>query len=266
MYIDAHAHLDKYDETLSAVLNDIRQHQILTISNSMDLPSYERNTMLGRLSDLIIPTFGIHPWNALAYVDRLDDLYPAICQSRMIGEIGLDYHFIEDARCYPAQRTVFEYFLTLARKQGKIVNIHTKGAERDIAMLLKRYGIQRTIVHWYSGPLPILQDLIATGAYFTIGVELLFSEHIQAIAAAIPMEQLLTETDNPGGYQWLTGTPGMPGEVVKVVRALAELRKTPLETLNRVIQTNFRRLIQHDPWLSPKYLQMLDEGENMGPL
>jgi TatD DNase family protein len=261
MYIDAHAHLDKYDETLSAVLDDIRQHQILTISNSMDLPSYERNTMLGQLSDLIIPAFGIHPWNAPAYVDRLDDVYAAICQSPIIGEVGLDYHFIEDATYYPAQRTVFEYFLTVAHKQRKIVNIHTKGAERDIATLLKRYSIQRTIVHWYSGPLPILHDLIAAGAYFTIGVDVLFSEHIQAIAATIPMEQLLTETDNPGGYQWLTGTPGMPGEIAQVVSLLAELRKTPLETMKQIIQANFRRLIQHDPWLSPKLLRMLGERE-----
>src|SRR5918996_1254018 len=95
-----------------------------------------------------------------------------------------------------------EYFFAAAREQKKIVNLHTKGGEKSILELLERYDVARPIIHWYSGPLDILRALVQFGAYFTIGVEVLYSETIQTIAREIPEHLLLTETDNPGGLQW----------------------------------------------------------------
>ena len=131
MLVDAHAHLDRYEDKLETALEQIQQNDIFTISNSLDLPSYERNLDIARSCDLVLPTFGIHPWNASEYVDCLDDLKDAIAGSPMIGEIGLDYFFIDDASRYPAQRRVFEFFLNAAREQDKVVILHTKGAEKD---------------------------------------------------------------------------------------------------------------------------------------
>jgi len=86
----------------------------------------------------------------------------------MIGEVGLDHYFVEDAATYPAQKKVFEYLLGAAGEQDKIVTLHTKGAEGEVLEALDRYGIRRAIVHWYSGPLDILRGLVARGAYFTV--------------------------------------------------------------------------------------------------
>jgi TatD DNase family protein len=251
--IDAHAHLDRYEDTLEPALQEITRHSIFTISNSMDLPSYRRNLEIGEKCELVLPTFGVHPWNAPDYADRLEDLSEAIEQSPMLGEIGLDYHFVDDASQYPAQRKVFEFFLAAAKEQEKIVNLHTKGAESDVLHLLNRYDIRRAIVHWYSGPLDVFHELVARGIYFTIGVEVLYSEHIQTIARELPSEQLLTETDNPGGPRSFIGTLGMPLLIRDVVQALAELRKTTAEAIIQTVQTNFGRLIRDDPWLSDTY-------------
>jgi TatD DNase family protein len=253
MLIDAHAHLDRYEDALESALEEITQHSIFTISNSMDLPSYRRNLEIGEMCDLVLPTFGVHPWNASAYADRLEDLSEAIEQSPILGEIGLDYHFVDDASQYPAQRKVFEFFLAAAKERGKIVNLHTKGAESDVLDFLNRYEIQRAIVHWYSGPLVVFRELVARGAYFTIGVEVLYSEHIQTIARELPSEQLLTETDNPGGPRSFIGALGMPLLIRDVVQALAELRKTTVEAIIQTVQTNFAQLIRDDPWLSDTY-------------
>jgi len=62
--IDAHVHLDSYSDEIDSVLEEISKHRILTISNSMDISSYERNVEIGSACDFVIPTFGIHPWNA----------------------------------------------------------------------------------------------------------------------------------------------------------------------------------------------------------
>jgi TatD DNase family protein len=251
MLIDAHAHLDQYpDDVLPAVLEEIRAHQILTISTAMDLPSYERAKAIAVRSDLVLATFGIHPCKAPAYAQRLPDLAHVLMGSPMLGEIGLDHRYVEDVSQYPAQRKVFESFLAAAREQNKIVNLHTSGAETEILDLLARYEIRRAIVHWYAGPLDLIAAMADRGAFFTVGVEVLFSPHIQAIASAIPTDRLLTETDNPDGLQWLTGTLGMPCRVEEIVEKLAELRRTTPAIIAQTVETNFAKLLQDDSWLA----------------
>src|SRR5215468_12112481 len=249
MLIDAHAHLDKYGDLLDDALRQIEQEQIFTIATAMDLSSYLPILQIAEMSDLVLPTFGIHPKRAPEYADHLSELNPVIEQSRAIGEIGLDFHWVEDSSQYPAQIKVLEYFLAAAREQKKMVNLHTKGAEKKILDLLERYDIERAIIHWYSGPLDILRHLIEFGAYFTVGVEVSYSETIQAIAREVPDHLLLTETDNPGGLKWLKEIIGMPRHVEDVINVTARLRSSAPESVARIIQRNFLRMIEVDPWL-----------------
>jgi TatD DNase family protein len=266
MLIDAHAHLDLFDDAeLDAALNQIEQHRILTLSNSMDIPSYERNKDIARECRFVLPFFGVHPWNAPDSVSRLEDLEGIIEESPLLGEIGLDHEFVADASRYPAQREVFEFFLAKAREQDKIVNLHTRGAEREILDLLSRYDIRRGIVHWYSGPMDVLHKLLDLGMHFTIGVEVLHSETIGAIAREVPEELLLTETDNPGGLKWLKDISGMPVVVRDVVARLASLRERDVEEMMLVIQANFERLIGDHPSLSEWYRKSLEQGGSSAP-
>ena len=250
MLIDAHVHLDRYEDKLAPAIQEINQHGILTISNSMDLPSYRRNLEIAKQSKYIIPTFGVHPWNAASYAKLLKNLTDAIDTSPMLGEIGLDYHFMEDTKQYPAQKQVLEFFLKAAQNQNKIVNLHTKGSEKKILNLLEKYEIQRAIIHWYSGPLTTFDKMVAKGFYFTIGVEIQYSDHIKTIAKALPYDRLLTETDNPGGLKWLNGRIGMPSDISTVVDTLAHIKKTTPENIIQTVEANFLRLIDDDPWLS----------------
>ncbi len=250
MFIDAHSHLDRYDlvdeQALDSALAEITRHRILTISNSMDLPSYQRNLEIGQRCPWVVPTFGVHPWQAPEYADRLEDLRAATEQSPMLGEIGLDHYFVQDPAAYPAQRQVLEFFLGAAREQDKIVTLHTKGAEGDVLELLDQYDLRRVLVHWYSGPLDIFRELVDRGVFLTVGVEVLYSEHIQAIAREIPLKQLLTETDNPGGPRGFTGRPGMPVLIKEVVQGVAEARGTTPEAIVQAIQANWLALIGDD--------------------
>jgi TatD DNase family protein len=254
MLIDAHSHLNGYDllegRALESALAEIVEHRIFTVANSMDLPSYRRNLEIAAKCDLVLPVFGVHPWYAPEYVDRLEELRDAVGQSPMIGEIGLDHYFIEDRAAYRDQARVFEYFLGTAAEQDKIVILHTKGAERETLDLLNQYHIRRAIVHWYSGPLEIFRELAARGAYFTVGVEALFSKHVGTIAEEIPPDRLLTETDNPGGPKEFIERPGTPVLVKEVVRKLAEIRTTTEEAIIRAVQANLLELMRDDPRLA----------------
>ena len=257
MLIDAHVHLDQYGALLDEALRQIEQEKIFTVATAMDLPSYLELQQIGERSELVRPTFGIHPRRAREYVGRLHELSPYIESSPAIGEIGLDFHWEKDASTYPAQLKVLEYFLAAAREQKKFVNLHTKGGEKEILDLLEKYGIRRAIIHWYSGPMDILRAMIDFGCYFTIGVEVLYSDHIKAIAQEVPDHLLLTETDNPGGLKWLKGEVGMPTAIKSVLDALAELRRTTADQATRLVYTNFTRLIANDPWLEKNVTPLL---------
>ena len=259
MYIDAHAHLDRYEGELGYALEEVCKHKIFTISTSMDIPSYKRNLKIAERCKYILPAFGIHPWQAPEYVEHLEKFSDPIRQSPILGEIGLDHFFVEDTSQYSAQLKVFEFFLKVAKKHNKIVNVHTKGAEKESQYLLKKYNTERSIIHWYSGPLTILDELLAIGAYFTIGVEVLSSSYIRTIAKELPLDRLLTETDNPGGAKWLTGKSGMPVLIKDVIITLADLKKTTSTLIIETVKSNFLRLIKDDPWLSDIYFKISNE-------
>jgi TatD DNase family protein len=94
--------------------------------------------------------------------------------------------------------------------------------------------------------------MIDYGCYFTIGVEVLYSDYIKEIARAIPDHLLLTETDNPGALKWLKKNDevGMPAAIKNVVDAVAVLKQSTPKKIETLVHTNFARLIVDDSWLS----------------
>lgn len=251
MLIDAHVHLDKYGDRLDDALKEIENGKIFTVATAMDAPSYLELKKIADRSELVLPTFGIHPRRAAEYVNRLPEIGRHIETSPAIGEIGLDFHWVKDASTYPAQRKVLEYFIAAAAEQNKFVNLHTKAGEKEILALLEKYDVKRAIIHWYSGPMDILRAMIGYGCYFTIGVEVLYSDYIKEIARTVPDHLLLTETDNPGALRWLKTNDeiGMPIAIKDVVRAIANLRQSNPATIESQVQSNFSGLIANDPWL-----------------
>ena len=232
-------------------LKEIETERIFTVATAMDVPSYLELQRIAERSNLVLPTFGIHPRRAAEYANRLHEIGRHIETSPAIGEIGLDFHWVKDASTYPAQRKVLEYFIAAAAEQKKFVNLHTKAGEKEILDLLEKYDVRRAIIHWYSGPMDILRAMIDFGCYFTIGVEVLYSDYIKSIAKAVPDHLLLTETDNPGALKWLKKNDeiGMPTAIKDVVNALAELRQSTPNHVESLVQANFSRLIADDPWL-----------------
>ena len=97
--------------------------------------------------------------------------------------------------------------------------------------------------------------MASLGAYFTIGVEILYSDHIKNIAREIPLERLLTETDNPLVKLSLPNALGLPRNIIDVVSELAAVKNTTVEQMTELIQGNFQRIVQDDPALSKLLLQ-----------
>ena len=242
--IDAHAHLDRYGENLPRALEQIRALSIRTLGVSMDVSSFCETLRIAAAEPLIVPAFGVHPWEAFRFASDLTQLDGSVEEALAIGEIGLDYHFVKDESRFEAQRTVFEYFLDAAERSGKLINVHTKGAETAVLESLRKRELQAVIVHWYSGPPELIDDFLDLGVYFTVGVEVLHSELIRMLTAKLPADRLLTETDNPGAWEWMAGEVGYPDLVEKVEEAVASIREISRNELTAQIERNFLSVLR----------------------
>ncbi|HUP16309.1 MAG TPA: TatD family hydrolase [Acidimicrobiia bacterium] len=252
MLVDAHTHLDKYgDDEIEEVLAAIERQRILTLTVADGPASFVRAEAIAARSTLVMAGFGIHPSVAHEYAESMDEVCKIANRSPFIGEVGLDYRLVTDEALYVSQRQVFAMLLDLARDQDKLVNVHCAGAEQDTADILRYHRIDRAIIHWYSGPLDILSELVTAGYMLSLGVEVMHSSHIRDVARAVPSDQLLTETDNPGGLRWLTGEVGQPQVISDIVSELATVRGVHLEELAATVQSNMVRLVEDDPVLGP---------------
>lgn len=241
MYVDAHTHLDFFKENIDKAIKDINENKIITLANSMDIESYILNKEYGKRSDYIIPCFGIHPWRADRFSGRFEDIIPYIEESKVIGEIGLDYVWVEDKNTFPKQREIFKFILEESINRGKIVSIHTKGAEKEIYNLLKKYNYNNVIIHWYSGDLDILDKLVEIGCYFTISVDIGYSELTEEVLKRIPLDKILSETDGPTALEWVNGDYGYPSEIKRVVDDISKCLKNG--NIKNIIKENWRNLL-----------------------
>ena len=243
MYIDGHTHLDFFEDKINLAIEEINKNRILSLANSTDIESYKLNKEFAKRSKYIITSFGIHPWKVKDFKGNLEDLNKYIKESKLIGEIGLDFFWEEDKSTYDKQREVFNYILDESIKEDKFISIHTKSAEEEIYNILKNKEYNKVLIHWYSGDLDILKKLIDLGCYFTISVDIGYSELSKIILEMIPLNRLLLETDGPTSLEWVNGEYGYPKCIIDVYKKVATFKKIPLEELEAIIEKNMENII-----------------------
>lgn len=194
-------------------------------------------------SEYIIPCFGIHPWRAPQFNGNLEELIPYIDESKLIGEIGLDYFWVEDSSSYDRQREIFNFILEESIKRNKVVSLHTKGAEESIYNALKKYNYKKAIIHWYSGEIDTLDKFIELGCYFTISVDIGYSDTTYKILNRIPINRLLIETDGPTALEWVNGGYAYPSFVKEIILKVAKFKGISNDKLINLIYKNYIDLL-----------------------
>ena len=165
-----------------------------------DFESLEQTVALCEKYDYIYGAVGIHPECAADlpenWLQKVESLlaHPKIVA---VGEIGLDYHW-EDACPRARQKEVFVQQLELAAKHGLPVSIHDREAHGDMMDILRKYRPQG-VVHCFSGSVELARETVSLGLYIGLGGVVTFknARHSVEVAAEIPLDRLLTETDAP---------------------------------------------------------------------
>jgi len=242
MMIDVQSYLDAYTDNIDEVLKELKQHQIITVSNSVDLDSYALNCEIANRSKLVIPIFGIHPINASKYASDLSIVNDALESSPLIGEIGLDFTTAMDDAHRQDQITIFEYLLEFASTKKRYVILSSKEADIDVLRLIEKHNIQKVIISNFTGTQEIFEKMINRGIFFTLGADILSSNNTKQLAKDIPEDQLLIGTGNPGISTNQSST--MPQVINDIVKELAHQRNRPEKDIVRMVERNFLSILQ----------------------
>jgi len=191
----------------------------------------------------VLPALGIHPteWAEDDLPTTLRLIEECLEGCVAVGEIGLDY-WSRDARKSKEnrklQRGLYIQQLKMAAEHGKPTSVHGRGAWRDALDLACRYGPDRVVFHWYSGPLNMLVELLDAGFLVSATPAAEFSRDHRAALAEAPLERILIETDSPVGYH---GVPAEPADLQRTLKALAELKEASVEEVAQATTRNAER-------------------------
>ena len=246
MIIDFHTHLDWYQDK-KKLYNEIINFSGIIVASSVDLESFEKNKQIAKFCNSnrmkVIPTFGVHPENAKKYEHQLEKLDNALNQSKIIGEIGMDFYWAKNVN-KTSQEKVFRYILAHCNETEKYCVIHTKGAEKEIAQILSNYPKAKPIIHWYNGPEDVYKLFLDRGYFQTFGCETSKNPYLQHLLKITPKNLILAETDNPTAEPWLGGNDTSINLIEKIYENIAKILEIPLDELENVILENSKQILQ----------------------
>ncbi len=191
---------------------------------------------------------GFHPHDATALNPReLDALVNIADDPKTVawGEIGLDYYRLHSSKA--DQLKAFQRQLEAAHDLNLPVIIHDRDAHADVLKLLKKMGkgAQKGVIHCFSGDLVLAESFMELGYYISIPGTVTYKKAsmIKEVAAKIPMDRMLIETDAP----FLSPVPkrgkrNEPGFVVYTAREIARLRGLEFEEVAEKTSENAKHL------------------------
>jgi TatD DNase family protein len=257
MLIDSHCHLDFPDfaAELDAVVKRARAagiDRMVTISTRVRRQS-ELLAIAERFPD-VYSSVGTHPHYAHEELDIGAAELVALTRNPKvvaIGEAGLDYHYDNSPR--DAQERGFRAHIAAARETGLPLVIHARDADDDMARILEEEtgkGTFPAVLHCFTGGPDLARRAIALGHFISFTGILTFknSAALRAIAAQLPADRILVETDAPylapGRHR---GKRNEPAYVIETANVLAEVRGVSFDEIARQTSENFFRLFAKVP-------------------
>lgn len=222
------------------MLHSADEAGVAIVAVTEDPDEYRRlRTRLGR-REYVDVALGLHPLRAASFSpDVLARFFRLAPQTTWIGEVGLDYSR-GVASTAKVQRRVFDIVLAEAQAGHHLLTVHSRGAEKDVIKCLTDAALP-AILHWYSGPLNLVDDALQGGLYFSINIAMTRSRKFPSLVRALPRERVLLETDGP--YAKIQGRPAAPSAMNVVSELLAHAWGCdPIESTSILINNQQRFL------------------------
>lgn len=255
--VDTHCHLNfhTYDEDREEVLCRAREAGVdRIIMPAIDLESCRQAQALADCHAGLYFSVGIHPNSCGGFSPSMLQELRSLSRHKLaiaIGEIGLDYYW---DRCPPAkQRRALEMQLDLAAELQLPVILHNRESSDDLIAILDAWAPSAPpdmnerlgVLHSFSGSAEMAQRALELGFYlgFTGPVTYKNAHQLRAIAADVPIDRLLIETDGPFlAPQQRRGKRNEPGYVRFINERLADVKGLTIDDMARQTSLNAERL------------------------
>lgn len=258
MLVDSHCHLDRldlapFDGEITKALEQAKAQgvgEMLCVCINME--NFPQVLELARRFETVYASVGVHPndrEDEEPSVERLCEL-AAAPEVVAIGETGLDYFRSEGDLEW--QRERFRRHIAAARKVDKPLIIHTREVKDDTLRILREEGadVVGGVMHCFVDDWESARQALDLGFYISFSGIITFNNasQVREVAAKVPDERLLVETDAP----YLApvphrGKPNYPAYVRHVAERLAEVRGSSLEAIAELTTDNFHKLFKTKP-------------------
>lgn len=257
MLVDHHCHLDFPDfaDDLDGVVGRAQAAGVgLMVTISTRIRKFESILGIAERYDNVFCSVGTHPHNAHEEPDIPVEEIVRLAQHPKvvaIGEAGLDYFYDNSPRA--AQAEGFRRHIAAARQTQLPLVIHAREADEDTAAILEdetAKGAFPAVLHCYTGGVDLARRGLALGLYVSFSGILTFkkSEALREVAAGVPLDRLLVETDAPylapGKFR---GKRNEPAYVAITAAELAKVKGVSPAEIAQATTENFFRLYNKTP-------------------
>jgi len=263
VFTDSHCHLTfpELAETLDTIRVAMAQAQVTrALCICTTLEEFAQVHSLALRFDNFWASAGVHPDNEGVAEPSLDDLLRlgSLPKVVAIGETGLDYFRLNGRSVADMewQRERFRIHIRAARQLKKPMVIHTRSASSDTLAILREEGENGGagsaggVFHCFTESMEVAEAALALGFYISFSGIVTFktAQDLRDVAAMVPLERMLIETDSP----YLAPVPfrgktNNPSYVPYVAQQLAVVRGTSVEAIAKASSDNFSRLFGVDP-------------------
>ncbi len=256
MYFDTHAHLD--NQQLSPIVEQVVQRAAAAGVSRMtaigtDVPTSVRCVEITEQFEHVYAAVGIHPTVCQNFV--ADEVWPAIVEMAShpkvvaIGETGLDLHW--ETSTFELQKNWFQRHIDLSFETGLPLVVHMRDCETEIVTMLEQAAVAGRIIgimHSFTGSAETARRCLKLGMYISFAGMVTFkkSDELRSVAASIPDDRLLIETDAPylSPHPLRSKRPNEPSYLVHTAACLADVKNISPERLGAITTANARRVFQ----------------------
>ena len=248
-FVDVHAHLtDEKFYDLFGVVDRARENSVnFIVTSAYDISSSKKSIEIAGQFENVYATVGIHPENVQGITeDDMGQIKLLANEKKVVavGEIGLDYYWVDDNK--ELQKEIFVKQIELANELNLPIVVHSRDAMGDTIEILKKNPPKRnSLLHCYSGSVESAKLLIELGFSFSFGGVSTFknAKNVVEVIKFLPIERILLETDCP----YLTPEPfrgkrNEPKNIVYIADAIAKIKGLSLEDVAEITTKNAKGL------------------------
>jgi TatD DNase family protein len=242
-FIDTHAHIiwerlkGREKEVVQSAV-DAGVKKIITVG--CDIETSKESLLCAEKFEHVYFSTGVHPCDVKKSVDW--NIFEKILQHekcKAIGESGMDFHYTQETESL--QKEYFIKQIHLSNTYNKPLIIHTRSAKEATLEILKKYKVNKFVVHCFSEDADFAKEIIKLGGMISFGGIITYpkADIIRNALSIIPIENIMLETDCPYlAPQSVRGKVNEPKYIPEIALKVSEIKNISLDEVARITTKN----------------------------